>query len=163
MGIIPSSPEINVQFSGTVDTLRSVRRIYTQRLIAPNSILFTQWYYAPSLSLGLSGYSGHVKENIKIVQMADSGWIFDTNEKIFYAPFTSKIKELNKENNFKYSYLLLSKYLLDISKTKKASIWLQTMSNGNLNLEKLKSFEFLNDIVYEDEYHILFRLPEKSI
>ena len=164
IGMIPSSPEINIQFSGTVDTVQSVRNIAAQDLIKPDSILFTQWYYKPSLFFGFSGYSGDmVKKNIEIVQMQDWGWISDDNEKDFSEYFILKTEELNQDQEFKNSYLILSKYLLDFAKTEKSSEWLQAMSNGNLKIERLKSFDFLGNIIYEDEYNILFELPKEFL
>lgn len=160
ISVIPPSPEINVQFSGTIDTLNSVKTIYSQDLIKPNSILYTQWYYAPSLSFGFSGYSGYVNKGIEIVQIPDWGWPTGDMEKTFSQYFALETKKRNKKNNFKHSYLILSKYLLQFSKTEKASLWTKAMSNGNLSTDQLSSFRFLENIIYEDEYNILFKLPE---
>ena len=162
VSVMPISPEINVQFSGTVDTLQSVKNIRAQKLIKPNSILYTQWYYGPSLKFGFSGYSELEKDNIEIVSIGTNG--FSNNDGSPFADyFESTAKKINKDQKFEHNYFILSKYLLDFSKTQRASGWTKSMSNGNLNIEALKDFSIFQDILYEDEYNILFELSDEFI
>lgn len=151
--LIPVTPEINIQFSGTTETLASLREIREEEKIALGSFVFTQWYHSPSASYGLRN---HLHNDLIIVQMTD--WSLNASDpEIFQKYLFLEEARLEDDGEDRSAYLLLSKYLIDFSQTKKASVWTQARSNANIDIDRLKQFSFL-DIQYEDKNMILFKI-----